>query len=199
MRRLCAAIVALTALLPLAAGAEEPFVATFRLDPFSVVSFGDQEIYPLPEGSEIQFEFAPSGAPGSRGFSIRPSEALIKPMPLRGVGESMQFTLARTATGVMRRAPEGGLVIEIDAYVTVTLDHPDTPGWKRLPIRLTTESAQARSRDGRQVIDVAGGRVAGRGVQLVGATTNSDADHPKPGAAVYVVLSGVFDRLPSLD
>jgi hypothetical protein len=120
-------------------------------------------------------------------------------MPLRGSGESMQFSLARTATGVMRRADDGRLVVEIDAYVVVTLEHPEEPGWKRLPIHLTTESAQARSIDGSKVIDVSGGRVAGHGVQLVGTTTNAEDDYPKPGAAVYVILSGVFDRLPTFE
>jgi hypothetical protein len=130
---------------------------------------------------------------------VRPSEALIAPIPLGAAGESMQFSLARTASGAMRLGGDGQLIIEIDAYVVVTLDHPENPGWKRLPIRLTTESAQARSLDGRQVIDVSGGRVAGRGVQLVGTATNSDDDYPKPGAPVYVILSGVFDRLPNLE
>jgi hypothetical protein len=35
-------------------------------------------------------------------------------------------------------------------------------------------------------------------VQLVGATTNKANAVPEPGAAVYVVLSGTFDRVPSL-
>jgi len=32
--------------------------------------------------------------------------------------------------------------------------------------------------------------------QIVGATTNRENAFPEPGAAVYTVLSGIFDRLP---
>jgi hypothetical protein len=32
--------------------------------------------------------------------------------------------------------------------------------------------------------------------QIVGATTNKDNAFPEPGAAVYTVLSGSFDRVP---
>ncbi len=184
---------------PFPSAADEPFLATLELDPFSIVSFGDQEVYPLPEGSKVVFEFSSSSGAGSFGFVVRPSEALIAPIPLRHADESLQFSLARTATGVMRRGDDGRLIVEIDAYVVVTLGHPDEPGWKKLPIHLTTESAKARSRDGGHEIDVAGGRVSGRGVQLVGTTTNAEDDYPKPGAAVYVVLSGVFDQLPTLE
>jgi hypothetical protein len=32
--------------------------------------------------------------------------------------------------------------------------------------------------------------------QIVGATTNKENAYPAPGAAVYTVLSGRFDRVP---
>jgi hypothetical protein len=179
--------------------ADEPFLATLELDPFSIVSFGDQDVYPLPEGSKIVFEFSSSSGKRSLRFVVRPSEALLTPIPLRHADESLQFSLARTATGTMRRGEDGRLIVEISADVVVALDHPDEPGWKRLPILLTTEAATARSQNGAHRIDVSGGRVAGRGVQLVGVATNAGDDYPKPGAAVYVVLSGVFDRLPTLE
>lgn len=196
-RKLFASLVFFAFCLTSAASAD-PFVATLRLDPFSIVSFGDQEIYALPEGSLIEFEF--SAAEGSKflGFVIRPRGALIEPMTLRYADEALRFTLGQTATGVMRLAGDGRVTMEIDAYVIVTLDHPEAPGVKKLPIRLTTESAQAKSLEGDRTIDVAGGRVSGRGVQLVGATTNAEDDYPRPGAAVYVVLSGAFDQLPTL-
>jgi len=176
----------------------EPFVSTLRLDAFSFVSFGDQEIYPLPEGSEIEFEFSSEEGSKLLGFVIRPRGALIEPIPLRYGDEALRFTLARAANGVMRLGKDGVVTMEIDAYVVVTLDHPVTPGVKKLPVRLTTETTQARSSDGRRTIDVAGGRVSGRGVQLVGAATNTEDDYPRPGAPVYVMLSGAFDRLPAL-
>jgi hypothetical protein len=178
--------------------ASDPFVATLRLDPFSIVSFGDEEVYQLPEGSEIKFEFPAAEGSGSLGFVIHPRDALIGRLPLQRQGESLLFTLARTATGVMRVGSDGRLIVEINAHVNATLDHPEMPGLTKLPIHFTTESAKARSLAGDRVIDVAGGRVSGRAVQLVGTATNTAADYPKPGAAVYVILSGVFDRLPAL-
>jgi len=184
-------------LLPSASGAE-PFVATLRLDPFSIVSFGDQEVYQLPEGGEIQFEFSAPEGVGSLGFVIQPRAALIAPMTLRYADESLQFTLGGTATGVMRLGSDGRLILDIDAYVVVTLNHPEEAGVKRLPIHFTTESAEAKSLSGDRVIGVSGGRVAGKGVQLVGTATNAEDDYPRPGAPVYVVLSGAFDRLPEI-
>lgn len=178
--------------------AQDSFIATLRLDPFSVVSFGDREVYAFPEGSEIQFEFSAAEGAGSLGFVIHPRYALIEPVPLHHDGESLRLTLGRAATGVMRVGSDGRIGIEIDAYVVAELSHPETPGVKRLPMHFTTESAQARSLAGDQVIDVSGGPVSGRGVQLVGTTTNADDDYPQPGAPVYVILSGAFDRLPAL-
>jgi hypothetical protein len=119
-------------------------------------------------------------------------------MALKHEGESLRFTLANSAKGVMRLASDGRMIVEVDAYVAVTLDHPEAPGVKRLPIHFTTESAQARSLAGDRVIDVSGGRVSGRGVQLVGTATNAEDDYPRPGAPVYVMLSGAFDQLPVL-
>jgi hypothetical protein len=184
--------------VPSPSEAGEPFLSTLRLDPFSIVSFGDQEVYQLPEGSEIVFEFSAAEGTGSLGFQIRPRNALIAPIGLRREDESLRFTLARSAGGVMRLASDGRPILEIDAYVVVTLDHPESPGSKRLPIHFTTESARARSLAGDRVIDVSGGRISGRGVQLVGVATNAEDDYPRPGAPVYVILSGAFDRLPVL-
>jgi hypothetical protein len=196
--RLSTEALLIIALLATPAFADEPFVATLCLDAFSVVSFGDQDVFPIPEGSEIEFEFAATEATGSVAFVIRPRKADIATMPLGRENESMRFTLGRNATGVMRREPDGGVVMEIDAFVIVTVDHPETPGSKRIPMRFTTESAQAKSLNGDRTIDVSGGRVSGRGVQLVGTATNDEDDYPRPGAPVYVILSGAFDRLPVL-
>jgi hypothetical protein len=113
-------------------------------------------------------------------------------------GESLRFTLARTANGVMRVGQDGRLIVELDAFVDATLDHPEMPGVTRLPIHFTTENAVAKSLSGDRTIGVTGERVSGRGIQLVGTATNTAADYPKPGAAVYVILSGAFDRLPDL-
>jgi hypothetical protein len=100
----------------------------------------------------------------------------------------------------MRLGSDGQLIVEIDASVVVTLNHPERPGVKTLSIRLTTEGVTAKGFDGTQDIPVNGSRMspAGRGIQLVGAATNEADDYPRPGAPVYVVLSGAFDRLPDI-
>lgn len=176
-----------------------PFIATLQLDGASHISFGGEESFAIPAG-EIRFEFGAAAAEGSLGFVVRPSEALLAPIPLRYEDESLQLTLGRSATGVMRLGPDGRLIVEIDANVVVTLSHPENPGVKKLSIRLTTEGVTAKGFDGTQDIAVSGSRMslAGRGVQLVGATTNEADDYPRPGAPVYVVLSGAFDRLPDI-
>lgn len=51
---------------------------------------------------------------------------------------------------------------------------------------------------GTRSLDVFGMRLV-EGVwygQIVGATTNETNAFPEPGAAVYTVLSGSFDRVP---
>ncbi|MGH9388648.1 MAG: hypothetical protein ACRD1Z_03470, partial [Vicinamibacteria bacterium] len=173
------------ALVSLVAGisaSAEPFVSTLRLDSFSILSFGDQEVFQFPKDAEIRFEFSSESGDGSLGFVVRPSKALIAPIPLRYGDESLELALAQTANGAMKMGTDGRLIVEIDAYVIVTLNHPEDPGWKKLPIHLTTESTQAKSLEGDHVIDVSGGRVSGRGVQLVGTTTNAEDDYPRPGA-----------------
>lgn len=177
----------------------EPFWATLRLDELSHVSFGGQENFAIPAG-EIRFEFWEAAGDGSLGFVVRPSEALLAPIPLRREDESLELALARQATGSMRLGPDGRLIVEIDAHVVVTLNHPEEPGAKKLSLRLTTEEVTARGFDGTRDINVAGSRTSpgGRVIQLVAATTNEADDYPRPGAPVYVVLSGTFDRLPEI-
>jgi hypothetical protein len=178
----------------------EPFFATLTLDGLSRLSFGGEESFPIADGGTIRFEFQAASADGSLGFLVRPSEALLDPIPLRFEDESLEVSLARQATGSVRKGADGRLILEVDAYVVVTLNHPEEPGSKRLPIRLTTEQVTARGFDGTRDIVVSGSRTSpgGRTVQLVGATTNAADDYPRPGAPVYVVLSGSFDRLPDV-
>jgi len=181
------------------ASSAESFFATMKLDETSHLSFGGQENFTIPAG-EIRFEFWEAEGDGSLGFVVRPSEALLAPIPLRYEDESLEVALARQATGSMRQGTDGRLIVEIDAYVVVTLSHPEAPGTKKLSIRPTTEGVTARGFDGTQDISVTGSRMSpdGRGIQLVGATTNEADDYPRPGAPVYVVLSGAFDRLPDI-
>ena len=64
----------------------------------------------------------------------------------------------------------------------------------------TTESTEATNLAGNVTVEITGMRLV-EGVwyvQLVGATVNKENAFPKPGAAVYTVLSGQFDQLPDL-
>jgi hypothetical protein len=59
-------------------------------------------------------------------------------------------------------------------------------------------AAAAQERAGTGTLGVDGLRLveSARYAQIVGATTNRANAFPEPGAAVYTVLSGSFDRVP---
>lgn len=62
----------------------------------------------------------------------------------------------------------------------------------------TTETTTASNAPGTETLSVDGTRLVD-GVwygQIVGSTTNKKNAFPEPGAAVYTVLSGSFDRVP---
>ncbi len=65
-------------------------------------------------------------------------------------------------------------------------------------IPFTTAVATATSRDGTETLTRSGRSITDDAhyAQIVGATTNRANAFPKPGAAVYTVLSGRFDTLP---
>jgi len=100
-----------------------------------------------------------------------------------------------------RRADDGRLVVELSESVSAALegaragDRPNT-----YAVRFTTEATVARSAGGAVEIPIQGARVVpGPGyVQLVAGATDAASSLVEPGAAVYAVLSGTFDRLPSL-
>ena len=55
-----------------------------------------------------------------------------------------------------------------------------------------------RPLDGTMTVEITGMRLVDGVwyVQLVGATVNKENAFPKPGTAVYTVLSGQFDQMP---
>jgi hypothetical protein len=198
LRSFLATTVLLLTQIVASASHSQPFIATLTLDGRSHLSFGGER-FEIPEG-EIRFYFKSDAGSGAVGFVVRPSEALLSPIPLRFEDESLELGLARQATGNLRVGENGRLIMEVDAYIVVTLNHPEKPGSKRVPIRLTTEQVTARGFDGSAEASVSGTRttVGGRSIQLVGAATNAADDYPRPGAPVTVLLSGSFDRLPNI-
>lgn len=198
-QRIAIGLVAL-ALLLAASSHAEGFTATLTLDGMSFVSFGDREAVPLPSGSTLVFRFeSESPAGGSTRFTIAPGDVDIPSIPLRG-GRSLRYGLARPAKGVLRVAG-GERVLEFTAAVTATLaGDPRTAGTFTYTMPFTTERASATNRAGSRTLTVSGARIAPGAdhVQLVGATANEAHAFPEPGAAVYTVLSGSFDRLPGM-
>ena len=62
----------------------------------------------------------------------------------------------------------------------------------------STESASATNLENTHSVQITGMRMVEGAwyVQLVGATVNKENAYPKPGTAVYTLLSGQFDQIP---
>lgn len=185
---------------PFSSAKAEELVATLTLDGLSFVSFANQHVYSIPGGSTMRFRFGAPNA-GSRGITIEPEDVNLGQLRLRTGDGFMQFGLVREAFGHARRNADGTVAIEVDALVSVILNHSEHGGAKTVRVHFTTETAEATGLDGLGRRSITGMRAASgsKGVQLVGAATADETDYPAPGAAVLVVLSGVFDELPSFE
>ena len=90
-------------------------------------------------------------------------------------------------------------IVEMNAVIAATISpgaaEPFTYG-----MPFTTEKVVAQDLAGQLSIEITGMRLVEDVwyVQLVGATVNKANAYPKPGTAVYTVLSGTFDHLPDL-
>jgi hypothetical protein len=183
---------ALLAALP----AASETVGTFTLDSLSYISFGDEEILYLPAGSTLRFRFGTSAADGSTPFTIQPGDVSIGDVALPA-GGVLRYGMASPAAGTIQATAEGRK-IEFTATVRATLDRGGDSGSFDYAIPFTTEGVSAKNRPGTETLAVSGMRLV-EGAwygQIVGATTNKDNAFPEPGAAVYTVLSGRFDRVP---
>jgi hypothetical protein len=82
--------------------------------------------------------------------------------------------------------------------VAATLEAPEGSGTYKYPMSFTTETASASNAQRTKSIAVNGMRLVDGAwyAQIVGATTNKENAFPEPGASVYTVLSGTFDRVP---
>ena len=177
--------------------AAEGTVGTFTLDALSYISFGQDEVVPIPPGSTIQFHFGAPASDGSVPFTIGPGDVKIATIRLPNASGTLAYGIKSTARGTLRPAPDGSR-IDFDAVVRATLKQPSGRETYDYAIPFTTATATATSRDGTETLSRSGSNVTGgaRYAQIVGATTNRDNAFPKPGAAVYTVLSGRFDTLP---
>jgi hypothetical protein len=180
-----------------APAAAEETVGTLTLDGLSYISFQDEQVLVLEPGSTIRFHFGTPGADGAVPFTIAPGDLAIPPIPVPGTDQTLQYGLAAPVSGTLTETSEGRR-IEFTAPVTATLAGPRGSGTFTYTIPFSTESASAASRDGTASVSVSGMRLVEGAwyVQLVGATVNRENAVPKPGTAVYSVLSGRFDRVP---
>lgn len=189
-------IASLLAALLLAAPAATETVGTLTLDSLSYISFGDDEILYLPAGSTLRFRFGTTAADGSTPFTIQPADVAIGDVPVLS-GGVLRYGMASPAAGTIRATPNGRR-IDFTATVRATLERGGDSGSYDYAIPFTTEAAAAANRPGTETLVVSGMRLV-EGAwygQIVGATTNRENAYPEPGAAVYTVLSGSFDRVP---
>lgn len=172
-------------------------VATLTLDGQAYVSYSESQNAKLPSGSTIQFRFGPANADGSLPITVQPEDVSIAAIPVAG-GATLQYALRETATGTLRKVA-GVRQIEIAATLVASLrENPETPP-VAYQLVFTTGRAQASNTSGTEsvALDGAAPSAANR-VSLVGAATNRPDAFPGPGEAVYAILSGSFDWLPSL-
>jgi hypothetical protein len=194
-RSALAMLVAAT-LLGFPARADET-VSTFSLDGLSFISFGDEQIL-LPEtGSSITFRFGAPAPDGSIPFTVAPADVSIPPIALPQNAGTLRYSIAAPASGLLVPTPSGRR-ITFTATVRATLSDNPRSGTYEYEIPFSTESASAANAAGTDSVSVTGMRLVDNiwYAQLVGATTNKTSAFPKPGTAVYTVLSGRFDQIP---
>jgi hypothetical protein len=176
--------------------ASEETVGTLTLDGLSFISFGDQEILPIPSGAKIRFRFGPPAADGSVRFTIQPADVSIP--PISSSSGTLEYGIGATASGTLRPT-EDGRVMAFTAEINARLVQSDgRSGTIVYTMPFSTESASATNLAKTHSVSVKGVRMVEGAlyVQLVGATVNKENAYPKPGTAVYTVLSGSFDRIP---
>lgn len=198
-RRFGVALALVLLISPFRARSEE-WKTKLVLDGLSYLSFGDEQVFTIPVGTEIVFRFPDRPAEDSIPFEIHPDDLNLPAVSLRKTGEALQFGLASPARGTLQLTKDGLATMSFDARIRVQLDHPTEPGMQEVSIRFTTEASSARSLDGARSIAVSGMRLqpSARAVQLVGTRSGQATDYPVPGAPISAVLSGVFESLPDL-
>ena len=180
--------------------APAPIVLTWTLNSLSYVSFNDQLVLPIGGGGTIRLSAYPNGDGQSVALRIAPVDLGTRTLSLGANKGQLTAQLLRTGKGFLRATKEGGLTMELDVVVRVTYSGPKGQGIRELPLHLTTEAIHSWDAAGTTDFSVNGTRAdpASRVVQLVGAFTAGKNDEPVPGAAIYLVLSGVLDQIPAL-
>jgi hypothetical protein len=185
--------------LAAASARSDELVATLTLDGLSFVSFQDEETIPLPSGSTIRFRFAAPQSSEAAAFTIRPEDVSIEPVSLSN-GRSLRYGMSGPATGSVRKAG-AEWILQFQGEISATLQKDgEDAGTSVYSIPFTTETVSASNLMRTESVEVTGLRLVDGAwyAQIVGATVNERNAYPKPGAAVYTVLSGTFDRFPPM-
>ncbi len=174
----------------------EQKVATLVLDGLSFLSFEGFENLPIPAGSKVRFRF--NGTGGS--FTIGTTDVEIPPIELGGGRGKLTYTLAEPATGQFRQG-EDGLSVSFSAAISVSMATSEGSTSHVYPLTFTTNQTDAKGVSSGSYVSIEGMDVVpgAHYVQLVGAVSNDSRAAQHPGRAVYTVLSGTFDWMPSLD
>jgi hypothetical protein len=184
-------------LIPTASTAQE-VVSTLTLDSLSFISFEGHENLAIPSGSTLRFHFGAPALDGTIPFDLDPSDVVIGEVPLWSSDGVLRYSLAAPTSGSATRTADG-VRMSFPASVVATLVRDDGEYPLAYSLTLTTETAAASNASGTNTETIVGERVipGPNYVQLAGATTNKTNAFPEPGSAVYLVLSGSFDQLPS--
>lgn len=191
--RLSGTIVLMVGLLTLAVPSKAD-VAILTLDGLSFLSFNDQVTTSIP-GGWIRFNFGAANTDGTVPFLINPSDVSLTPLSVPGSDAGVQYVLTTQATGTMTPTPTGKRIAFAGTIAAKDVG-ADEPGQRNYTVNFTTEIVSAEDVDGTTEVTRQGVRVpvGARYVQLVGATVSQSEN--REGDAVYVVLSGSFDRVP---
>jgi len=183
-------------LTPSRAAAET--ISTLTTDALSFISFHGEETLLIPSGTKLKLRFGEASPDGSIPFTIASDDLEMPPVDLPSEGRRLIYRLKDRASGIMRETEEGRQ-IDFTADVHVSFEDEGSQSSHSYRMHFTTETESARDRFGDAAISVTGMRAVEGAwyTQLVGATTNASKAVPAPGAAVYTVLSGRFDQLPS--
>jgi len=185
---------------PLRAATPEAAVMVMTLDSISHVSFDDELILPIGAGRTIRFLTYAHEGRNAVSLRVDPSGIGSSKLSLGRDKGDLTAELVEEGKGFLRAAGDGGLVMELDIVIRVTSSTSSEVAVREFPLHLTTEPVEGWNAEGTKRFNLAGTRVASatRIVQLVGKSTAGKDGGPVPGAAIYVVLSGVLDTIPTL-
>ena len=190
-------VLSLALLVGLVPPARSETVSTFALDSVSYISFQDQEILHFAPGSTIVFHFGTPLLNGATPFTISPAEVSLPGISLSD-GQTLTYRLVSPVSGLMSPTPTGQMLSFIATLSATVSGDEGSGGALTYTVPFTTETVSAPNAAGTQSVEVTGARLLeGAGyAQIVGATVNQADATPRPGAAVYTVLSGTFDPEP---